>query len=80
MRWFFARLDENYILLGNLEKILEIFDESSIGKLNFYLFSGKPFAKNRAFGNNIIFLQQFFPVREGGFEPPITPFSAYAIG
>ena len=38
--------------------------------LNFYLFLGKDVAKNRAFGNNIIFLQEFFPVRGGGFEPP----------
>ena len=66
MRLFFARLDENYKLFGNFEKTLEIFDENSIEKLNFYLFLEKVVAKNRAFGNNIIFLQQFFPVRGGG--------------
>ena len=71
MRSFFARLKENYKLLGNFEKILEMFDENSIEKLN-YLFLGKVVAKNRAFGNNIIFLQQFFPVG-GGVEPPNPP-------
>ena len=48
---------------------MEIFDENSIEKLNFYLFSGKVVAKNRAFGNKIIFLQQFF-FQLGLFEPP----------
>ena len=57
------------------EKILEISGEISIEKLNFYQFLGKVVAKNRAFGNNIIFLQQSFPVR-GGVEPPNPP--AYA--
>ena len=45
---------------GNLEKILKIFDENSMEKLNFYLFLGNFVAKNRNFGNNIFFLQQFF--------------------
>ena len=36
MRYFFARLDEKRKLLGNFEKILKIFDEHSIEKLNFY--------------------------------------------
>ena len=44
------------------EQILKIFDENSIEKSNFYLFVGKV-VKNRAFRNNIFFLQQFFPVR-----------------
>ena len=35
MRYFFAILDENCKLLGNFEKILQIFDENSIEKLNF---------------------------------------------
>ena len=60
-------------LLGNFHKTLDIFDENSIEKLNFYLFLGKAVAKNRTFGNNIIFLQQFFPVRGGGIEPPNHP-------
>ena len=51
---------------------MKIFDENSIEKLNFYLFLGKVVAKNRAFGNNINFLQQFFPVRGGGLKQP-TP-------
>ena len=62
----FARLDEKHKLLGNVEKILEIFDENAIEKLNFNLYLGKVVANNRAFGNNIIFLKQFFPVRGGG--------------
>ena len=52
------------------DKILEICDENSIEKLNFYLFLGKVVAKNRAFGNSLIFLQQLFPVRGGGWPPP----------
>ena len=45
-------------------------------KLNFYLFLGKSFAKNRNLGNNIIFLQHFFSGWGGGVEPPNPP--AYA--
>ena len=71
-------MDEKHKLLRNFEKILEIFDENSIEKLNFYLFLGKVAAKNRAFGNNIIFLQQFFPVGGGVQTPPNPP--AYATG
>ena len=65
-------MGEKHKVLRNFENILEIFDENSIEKLNFYLFLGKVVAKNRAFGNNIIFLQQFFPVR-GGVQTPLTP-------
>ena len=70
---FFTRLDERRILLGNFEKI---FDENFIEKLNFYfIFIGKFVTKNRAFGNNTIFLQQFFRFLGGGgggrgFPPP----------
>ena len=56
---------KNTICWGNFEKILKLFDENSIEKLNLYLFFVKYVAKNRNFGNNIIFLQQFFPVRGG---------------
>ena len=66
----FARLDENHKLLKISEKFLTIFDENSIEILIFYLFLVKVVAKNIAFGNNIIFLQQFF--RFGGLNPP-TP-------
>ena len=51
------------------EKILKIFDENSIEKLNFYLFFGKVVAKNRAFGNIIIFLQKNFPALN---PPPLA--------
>ena len=63
-----------------IEKIVKIFDENSIEKWNFYLFLGKFVAKNRNFGNNIIFLQQFFPVRGGGVEPPLTPLRTPLMG
>ena len=41
MRSLFARLDETHNCLGNFEKYLKIFDENSMEKLNFSLFSGK---------------------------------------
>ena len=72
---------KNTICWGNFEKILNLFDDNSIEKLNLYLFFGKFVAKNRNFGNNIIFLQQFFPVRGGGgFKPTNPPPPAYATG
>ena len=37
--------------------------------MEFLTIFGKVVAKNRAFGNNIIFLQQFFPFRGGGTFP-----------
>ena len=37
----FARLDDKHNCLGNFEKFLKIFDENSMEKLNFSLFSGK---------------------------------------
>ena len=70
-RKIFARLDENHNCWGNFENI---FWWKFNRKLNYYLFFGKYFAKNKAFWNNIIFLQQFFPVR--GVWAPLTP--AYA--
>ena len=45
----------------------------------FLYFLGKFVAKNRNFGNNITFLQQFFS-GSGGFKPPKTPPPAYATG
>ena len=52
---------------ANCWKILKIFDENSIEKCYFYF--GKFGTKNRAFGNNTIFLQHFFSV--GGFPTPL---------
>ena len=78
----FSRLDQKRKLLGNFEKILKIFDENSIEKLNFYfifilnfnLIFRKFVTKNRAFGNNTSFLQQFFSVSGGGLEiSPLPP-------
>ena len=72
-------MHETSKLFGNFEKSLEIFDENVIEKLNFYIFLGKVVAKNRAFGNNIIFLQHFFPFWWGGcLKPPNPP--AHATG
>ena len=79
MRYIFARLDENYKLFGNLEKIFGIFDENSIEKLNFYLFLGKVVPKNRAFGNNIIFIQRIFSGSGGGLNPPNHPWSRHCF-
>ena len=57
------------ICRGNFDKTLKIFDENSIEKLNFYQVLGRVVAKKWALGNNISFLQQFFPVRGGGLKP-----------
>ena len=86
MRKFFACLDEKPKLFENLQKILKMFDENAIEKLNFdfilfyFIFNfifRKFVTKNRAFGNNTIFLQQFFSV-SGGF-PPFPPGYAFAL-
>ena len=64
-------MGEKYKLLGNFEKILKFLDKISFEKLNFYLFLsfiylfGKVVARNRAFGNNINFLQQFLSISVG---------------
>ena len=59
-------------------KFWENFDENSIENLNFLFFFRKFVTKNRAFGNNTIFLQQFFPFRGGDFLLP--PSYAIALG
>ena len=64
---------KNTICWVNFEKILKLFDENSIEKLNFYLLLGKFVAKNRNFGNNIIFLQHFFRFGGGGSNPQPPP-------
>ena len=71
-------MDEKHIFWETFEKILKLFDENSIEKLNLYLFFGTFVAKNRNFGSNIIFLQQFFPVRGGGANLQTSPPPAYA--
>ena len=68
-------MDKKRKLLGIFEKILKIFDENSIEKLHFYFififyFIFRKFVtKNRAFGNNTSFLQQFFSFGGGDFPP-----------
>ena len=80
-------MDEKPKLFGNYEKILKFFDENSIEKLNFlflffifFLFFRKFVTKNRAFGNNTIFLQQFFRFRGGGIPPsPLATPLPYSV-
>ena len=50
---------------GNFAKILKSFNANSIENLNFYLFWGKFLAGNRAIGNIIVFLQQYFRFERG---------------
>ena len=76
---------KNTTVWGKFQKILKFFDENSMEKLNFYLFLGKFVAKNRNFGNNIIFLQQFFSGSGWGSNPPPltplrTPLGAARVG
>ena len=70
---------KNTIVCGKFEKILKFFYENSMEKLNLYLSLGKYVAKNRNIGNSIIFLQQFFPVRGGGLNPPTPPLRAQPV-
>ena len=84
MREYFRRLDEKHRLLRNFEQIVKFIDENSIEKLNFlfffifiFYFFRKFVTKNRALGNNTIFLQQFFRFRGGGDFPPSPP--GYAL-
>ena len=63
-------MDEKYKLLGNFEKFWKILDKNSIENLNFMIIFGNFVPKNRAFGNNTIFLQQSFRLRGGGGPPP----------
>ena len=70
----FRAFGQKHKLLWNFEKI---FDENSIEKLHFLIIFGKLVTKNRAFGNNPIFLQEFFRIRGGGENlphfPPLNP-------
>ena len=65
---FSRSLTKNTIGWGNFKNILKVFDENSIENLKFNLFLGKPLAKTRAFGNNIIFYNNFSGW--GGVESP----------
>ena len=70
MRQFFVRFDEKHKLLGNFEKISKFL--MKIQWKNWILtIIGKVVSKNRAFENNIIFLQQLFPLR--GSITPVAP-------
>ena len=60
----FREFARKYKWLGNFDKVLKEF----IRKIEFFTIFGKVDAKNRAFGNNIIFLQQFFSI-SGGLYP-----------
>ena len=72
MRLIFARLDEKHNCLGKIWENFEDFWWKFNGKIEFLSILGKFVAKNRNFGNNIIFLQKNFPVR-GVWTPPNPP-------
>ena len=63
-------------LLGNFEKILKFFD-NIIRKIEFLTIFGNAVAKNRAFGNNLISLQQFFFHFGAGTFSVFPPGGAY---
>ena len=71
----FARLDEKRKLLGNFWENFENFHWKFYWKIEFlfiFIFNfifRKFVTKNRAFGNNTSFLQQFFRFRGGEFSP-----------
>ena len=81
MRWFFARLDEKHKLLGNFEKILKFFDENSLEKLNFLIFSIYFFEnlllKIEPSEITPVFYNNFFGFGGGGNFPPSPP--GYAL-
>ena len=71
----FRALDEKHNWLGKFCKSLVKFWWKFNRKIEFLSILGNLVATNRAFGNTIIFLQQFF--RFGGLKP-LTPPPAYA--
>ena len=58
-------MEEKYKFLGNFREHFENIDENSI-KIDFVTIFGTDLAKIRAFGNIIIFRQQYFPFRGAG--------------
>ena len=56
-------------LIGKFWENFESFNENFIEKWKFYFIFRKFVTKNRAFGSNTIFLQQFFRFRGGGISP-----------
>ena len=68
--FIFRRLDKKHKLLGKFEKILKIFDENSIEKLNFIMIFGKFVTKNRASEITPFFYNNFFGF---GGDPPLPP-------
>ena len=78
--FIFCAFGRKHKLLGNLEKILKFFDKNSFEKLNYlFIFFRKFVTKNRAFGNNTIFLRHFFGFGGGGF-PPFPPGYSIEVG
>ena len=63
---FFRAFGRNLQIVG---KFWENFWWNSIEKLNVYLFLWKVVARNRAFGNNTIFYNNFFQFRGGVWTP-----------
>ena len=80
---FFVRLDENHLQFGDFLKILKIYDENSIEKLNFYFnFILRKFVcKNRAFGNYFFSTTIFFGFAGGAIFPSLRlPSEEHANG
>ena len=75
MRYFFARLDQKRKLLGNVEKILKIFDENSIENLNFYFIFilENLLVKLEPSEITPFFYSNFFRFRGGGGASPPPP-------
>ena len=70
--YFFARLDEKQNLSENFKKSFENLWWKFTRKIefcNFYFYFGKFVIKNRAFGNNTIFLQLCLRFLWGDFHP-----------
>ena len=75
----FRHLEEKRTLLGKFEKILKIFDENSIGKLNFYfificnfifiLFFENLLVKLEPSETTPVFCNYFFGFGGGGISP-----------
>ena len=71
-RAFLEGLDEKSKLLGSLWEKFENFSWKFNSKIEFVNIIGKVVGKNRAIGNNIVYLQEFFQFR-GRANVPYVP-------
>ena len=77
--WHFFRVWTKKRIYWKLWENFEIFWWQFNRKIEFLASFGKVVAKNRAFGNNTIFLQQSFRFRGGGTFPVFPPGGAYVL-